>query len=223
MRQTAKLALFACVIALLFLVVSIVVILRLPLLALVSGVLGLAGLYLALPVLVLIWGKPSFWRPLSRGVLQFWIFLFEVFKLPRGTIIHLNNRVSRLKIAGARNIVVLAARCLQSSDCQLNVTRDINKCQECGRCSIAQLKRLNLQKQVPVFVESGGTAAREHINTAGPDLVLAVACERELLAGITDVSVPVLGFLLQPGSGSCKDSKFAAGELTACLDTVFRE
>ncbi len=67
----------------------------------------------------------------------------------------------------------------------------------------------------------GGTEARKKIREVRPGLIIAVACERDLLTGFIDVNphIPVIGFPNIRPCGPCKDTEV---DLTEIENTVKR-
>jgi hypothetical protein len=55
----------------------------------------------------------------------------------------------------------------------------------------------------------GGTEARRKIQETRPSLIIAIACERDLLSGFIDVNphIPVIGFPNYRPLGPCKDTQ----------------
>ena len=62
--------------------------------------------------------------------------------------------------------------------------------------------------EVPVFVATRGQLARRVIRERRPRAVVAVACERDMMAGLRDVAgkLPVLGLTMQLPNGPCRDA-----------------
>ncbi|MDH3889505.1 MAG: DUF116 domain-containing protein [candidate division Zixibacteria bacterium] len=86
-------------------------------------------------------------------------------------------------------LLILAPRCL---------TRDNN----------IRLRRLRDEFGFHMAVCDGGTAARQKIRAVKPRLVLAIACERDLISGFKEINpfVPVIGFPNQRPEGPCKNT-----------------
>ena len=114
----------------------------------------------------------------------------------RKVYIKLNNKYiySQKYNLKSDDILILIPHCVQKNSCKLKVTTDIKTCKQCGLCNIGDLVRLKENKNVNIFVATGGTLARKIILENKPKAVIAVACERDLTAGVQDVSkIPVLG------------------------------
>jgi hypothetical protein len=103
-----------------------------------------------------------------------------------------------------RNILLLLPHCLQRSDCDVRITSDINSCKDCGRCDITDIKILADKYQVKAAVATGGSLARKLIKDLNPDVIVAVACHRDLIAGVRDTwKVPIYAVLNERPKGPC--------------------
>jgi hypothetical protein len=105
------------------------------------------------------------------------------------------------------NILILLPHCLQFHDCRVRITRDFSDCEECGKCDIAELKRLGLQYNIKVGIANGGTLARKIVHDNHPDLIIAVACHRDLTDGVRESwQYPVYAILNERPYGPCYDT-----------------
>ncbi len=102
----------------------------------------------------------------------------------------------------ADRLLVLMPRCL---------TRENN----------ARLRQLRDRHGFKMAVCDGGAAARKSIRETRPKLVLAIACERDLISGFREVNpfVPVIGIPNQRPEGPCKNTCI---DLTHLEETVAR-
>jgi len=73
---------------------------------------------------------------------------------------------------------------------------------------------------VVYHVAPGGTVARKIVKDVSPSSIVAVACERDLLSGIKDLTgkIPVIGIPNKRPHGPCKDTVIELEELRAALD-----
>lgn len=157
-------------------------------------------------------------RALMRRVLALYPVAMGIGKLfgikkddIKKSFVEINNNMvrsnSNLKVP-AENIVVLTPHCLQNTLCPVRVTLDVEACQECGLCDIAQLKKLCKSLGVKLIVVTGGTLARSYIKEQHPKAVVAVACENDLFSGIMDVlPLPAIGVFNERPEGPCKNTK----------------
>ena len=146
-------------------------------------------------------------------VIPFTIFITGLLKKDKDAIrslfIDINNILvqSGEKRYSPDRILVLLPHCLQDSQCNHKITGDIGNCKECGRCTISSILDIVRKKGVKAVVVTGGTAARNLISMEKPDVILSVACERDLAIGIADVSsIPVIGVVNERPNGPCKDT-----------------
>ncbi|HOP07472.1 MAG TPA: DUF116 domain-containing protein [candidate division Zixibacteria bacterium] len=93
------------------------------------------------------------------------------------------------KTVSAEYLLVLAPRCL---------TRENN----------ATLRQLRDSYGFHMAVVGGGTEARQKIHEVRPRMIIAMACERDLLSGFKEVnpSIPVIGFPNKRPEGPCKNT-----------------
>jgi len=142
------------------------------------------------------------------------------------SFISLNNQL--VEAAGmkvpADKILVLLPHCLQMSDCPVKITEDVHKCQRCGKCDIMELLDLYEEKGVDMAVVTGGTLARKVLKERCPELIIAVACERDLISGICDAwPLPVLGLLNDRPQGPCFNTGVRVEAVKALLDEHIRK
>jgi len=71
------------------------------------------------------------------------------------------------------------------------------------------LRRMRDTYGFELSTAGGGTEARRKIREVRPALIIAIACERDLLAGFIDVNphIPVIGFPNYRPIGPCKDTQ----------------
>ncbi len=145
-----------------------------------------------------------------RLVFPIAIFLAGLFKNNRDMVrrlyIELNNILvkSHKKRYMPENVLMLLPHCLQNSKCIYKVTSDIGNCRKCGGCCIGEMTDAVGKTGVKMRIVTGGTAARGIVERERPELVISVACERDLASGIADVSgTPVIGVLNFRPNGPC--------------------
>ncbi|BDQ37781.1 hypothetical protein SYK_21410 [Pseudodesulfovibrio nedwellii] len=115
-------------------------------------------------------------------------------------------------------ILLLMPHCLQNSRCDKRLTYDINNCERCGKCPIAGLLGLHDKYGVNLAVATGGTIARRIVVQLRPQMIIAVACHRDLSSGIQDTyPLPVYGVLNQRPNGPCLDTTVALDEVETML------
>jgi hypothetical protein len=147
---------------------------------------------------------------LVRGLFPPIVALARLFGIPKEKVersyIAVNNQLVCRSGVRARpeRILILLPHCLQVDSCDIRITGDIRNCRGCGRCPIAGLVELGLRYGVHLSVATGGTIARRLIVEQRPQMIIAVACERDLTSGIQDAHpLPVYGILNDRPHGPC--------------------
>ncbi len=101
-------------------------------------------------------------------------------------------------------ILLLMPHCLQNSECPVKITYRVQNCKRCGKCVIKDLLELSEKYNTYLSVATGGTIARRIVIETKPDLIIAVACERDLTSGIQDTApLPVYGIFNKRPHGPC--------------------
>ncbi len=138
----------------------------------------------------------------------------------RKMITHNNELVSRKwAIKKPENILILLPHCLQVADCPHRLTGGMDNCRRCGRCQMGELLDLANSRRQNIRVVGGGSLARLAISKIRPDIVIAVACEKDLYDGIRDVyPLQVYGLLNQRPNGPCFNTKLEIKDLINTLD-----
>ncbi len=144
-------------------------------------------------------------------------------------VIRMNNRLvrsqwERLRANGAAagrkvRVLLLLPHCLQVNECDVRITHNVYKCKRCGRCEIKDLIEISEEKNLDLFVATGGSVARRVVNEGRPDAVVAIACERDLSSGIVDsFPMPVLGILNERPCGPCVNTRVDLARVREALD-----
>ena len=139
----------------------------------------------------------------------------------RKVYVNLNNKniYSQKYNLNSDDILILIPHCVQKNSCKLKVTTTIDTCKKCGLCNIGDLVKLKEEKNVDIYVATGGTLARKIILENKPKAVIAVACERDLTSGVQDVSkIPVLGVFNKRPNGPCVDTCVDVKEVEKAID-----
>ena len=89
-------------------------------------------------------------------------------------------------------------------------------------CDISEIIRLKDEfKHISIKVATGGTLARLYLKEERPNLVIAVACKRDLTSGIRDsFPIPVYGVFNKIINTPCKDTRVAVNEIRKVLREV---
>jgi len=126
-----------------------------------------------------------------------------------GTIITLSNALTRLrgKKCAAEQVLLLLPSCLQFSKCKQNIRYDLGECKRCGRCKIKDMLDLAEEYGVVPFVATGGRLAAQKAKSDDVKVIVAVACEKELRAGIMAVfPKTVMAVVNTRPNGPCVDT-----------------
>jgi hypothetical protein len=193
-------------------------------LAIVFGCVVLFGLGGALTlVFTIIRGKNLFFNRRIRGVVIRVLFplLVVVGKCLgisedeiRRSFVAINNRLvlAEAKKVKPEKLLLLLPHCLQNHECAVRITGDVKNCQACGKCKIKDLVALSEKYDVPISVATGGTLARKIVVEKKSEVIIGVACERDLTSGIQDsYPIPVFGILNQRPFGPCYDTNVDLG------------
>lgn len=138
----------------------------------------------------------------------------------RKVYVKLNNKYIYSNKYNIKNeeILILIPHCVQKNSCKLKVTTNIETCAKCGLCNIGDLVKLKEKTNVNIFVATGGTLARKIIIDNKPKAIIAVACERDLTAGVQDVrKIPVLGVFNKRPNGPCVDTNIDVKEIKEAI------
>jgi len=141
------------------------------------------------------------------------------------TIIALNNLAVRLRRTRCRpeELLVLFSRCLQRSACERRLDETLKDCARCGRCPVCRFLDLRDKYGVHLFLATGGRQAAERAAAPGIKAVVAVACHKELRAGVF-ASLPkaVLARTIAWPVGPCKDTTIRMDEVEEAVRWFLR-
>lgn len=141
----------------------------------------------------------------------------------RNVYISVNNILAQANLRNVthKDVLLLLPHCLQNSDCRHKITNNTGNCKRCGRCCIGDILNIADSMGIAVSVATGGTAAINEVRKYRPKLIFAVACERDLVAGISDVrGIPVIGILNQRINGPCYNTTVDTAILEQKLRSV---
>ncbi|MBF0540847.1 MAG: DUF116 domain-containing protein [Nitrospirae bacterium] len=157
------------------------------------------------------------WAKIFRGLIlkiyyPILMFITAFYKRKReswqGHIIRLNNKFVLIQGIKTKRILLLLPHCIQVDTCKIRITHDINNCKRCGKCEIKDLIGISESKSLNLYVASGGTIARKIASEVKPELIIAVACERDLSSGLADsYPMPVYGIPNQRPFGPCFNTR----------------
>lgn len=196
----------------------------------VSLVIAMAAIFTALKTRKV---YPIMLFPVKLGmkiVMPFALFVTDVLKRDKDMIRSLFIDINNLFVESGNirkspdKIMLLLPHCLQNSECTRKITNNVSNCIRCGRCKISDIIEMAEIRGVEVFVVTGGTAARNAIAKIKPEIVLSVACERDLAIGISDVNkIPVIGVLNKRPYGPCVNTTVDVDVLREKLDKMIAD
>jgi uncharacterized protein len=169
-------------------------------------------------VCTIIRGKNLFFNTRIRGVVIRFLFpmlvgvgrLFGIGKDEvRRSFIAINNQLvtAEAKRVRPENLLLLIPHCLQHHDCPVRIIGHVENCKGCGKCKIKDLVALAKKYNISISVATGGTLARKIVRENRPQIIIGVACERDLTSGIQDTyPIPVFGILNERPFGPCFDT-----------------
>ena len=118
-------------------------------------------------------------------------------------------------------LLLLMPHCLQNNECDVKITGDVHRCKKCGKCEIKELVELADHCHVELSVATGGTIARRIVVEKRPELIIAVACERDLTSGIQDsYPIPVYGILNERPFGPCFNTQVDMTKVKEAMKAV---
>ena len=138
-------------------------------------------------------------------------------------LIELNNRIVMRSAKAERpeRVIILLPHCLQNEKCELKITSDIYKCERCGGCDIEKLASAGERYNLSINIATGGSSALRLVKEAKPQIIAAVACERDLISGIRDIyPMPVIGICNRRPDGPCRNTRVSADDIENVLRQI---
>ena len=169
-------------------------------------------------VFTIIRGKNLFFNRKIRGVVIRFLFplLVMVGKFigigkdeVRRAFIAINNQlvIGEARKLPPEKILILLPQCIQNHECSVRITGNVKNCKACGKCKIKNLVEISEKYNISISVATGGTLARKIVVDKKPEMIIGVACERDLTSGIQDTyPIPVYGILNKRPHGPCFDT-----------------
>jgi hypothetical protein len=186
-------------------------------------------------VLNILFKRPLLFSKKIRGVtiklfLPLMTLVGELFGISkekvRASFINVNNGMvlNEGKTFDPDKVLILLPHCLQNSKCKIRLTYNIENCKRCGKCPIGDLLSLRDEYRVKMAIATGGTIARRIVVQNRPELIIAVACERDLSSGIQDTyPLPVFGVLNVRPRGPCIDTLVSLEKIRWALDRFVKD
>ena len=135
-------------------------------------------------------------------------------------ILGLNRLRNRLHTGRVRpeNLLLLIPHCLQRCTCESNIAQDVDPCNHCGQCNVADMLQLCDEFGIRCHLVSGGREAIVVVRDPAIKAVVAVACEKELADGIRAV-IPkrVIAIPNERPNGPCKNTRVNTAAVRAAI------
>jgi hypothetical protein len=140
-------------------------------------------------------------------------------------LIFVNNLLVRLRRRRCRpdQLLLLFSSCLQRSQCDCNLADDLSRCRRCGQCDVCRFIALGEELGIHVFRAAGGRLAAQRAADPAIKAVVAVACGKELSAGIKAI-FPKAVLVQEIGTphGPCKDTVVDFGAVRQAVQYFLR-
>ncbi|MFA5794253.1 MAG: DUF116 domain-containing protein [Candidatus Brocadiia bacterium] len=121
-------------------------------------------------------------------------------------VLWLNNALRVRKNFRPEEVMLVFSHCLQNSECNQKIVASLSNCKRCGECPVSGIIELSQRYGVQCAAASGGEMALEKVSPKGVKAVLAIACEKELAAGVKAIyPKPVVAVRNTRPKGPCKD------------------
>lgn len=167
--------------------------------AAVAAFVAVSGVWLILMLISSGLGRPVLAGRFSRRLVMHFLnrFLLGIARMSGysrdrmgHSFIKLSNILTRSSRGGFQNTIVLLPRCLR---------KDVR----------AKVLEIAERFDVPTHTVGGGEQARRVVTKEKPDSILAVACERDLAAGMIDTSpsIAVIGIPNVRREGPCRNTE----------------
>lgn len=160
------------------------------------------------------------------GIYPFLHMIAKVAKIDtmqlRSFFIEINNILvsSKNYKVDPSKILILTPHCLQDAECKVKITNNPQNCKRCGKCNIKDLLEISEKYGAKFYIASGGTFARKVVSELKPKFIVSVACERDLLSGIQDVKIPVIGVVNERPNGPCFNTKVDVEKLDNAIKNI---
>lgn len=147
----------------------------------------------------------------------------EFSKVATDFLIYNNKRVlQKIQNKKIEKVLILLPHCVQNYSCPFKITSDIENCKRCGKCVIGDFLSIKEKFAVEIKIATGGTLARKHIKDTRPDVVIAVACKRDLVSGVHDAyPVDVIGVFNEITNEPCVDTTVSIKKIYEYLNRIF--
>jgi hypothetical protein len=125
-----------------------------------------------------------------------------------------NDRLAHSFVQVSNALIGIRPRKIKPKSLLILLPRCLEKSLQNQIVSLAKLKN------IPIYIVPGGELARRLVKEKQPRAIIGVACERDLLSGIKDLTadIPVIGIPNIRPEGPCKNTRIDLRELEKALD-----
>lgn len=200
------------------------------LLAVFLGLLLLLAVIGIFPLILTLIFKKDFWLSkrlrglVIKVIFPILILVGKLFGISKESVQHafveVNNGLVMAQTGRTKpeRLLLLMPHCLQNYDCTVKITGNVDNCKRCGKCQIRDLVDLAETYHTGLSVATGGTIARRIVVKRKPQIIIAVACERDLTSGIQDsYPVPVYGIFNRRPHGPCFNTQVDLQEVKKAM------
>ncbi|UCD95229.1 MAG: DUF116 domain-containing protein [Candidatus Zixiibacteriota bacterium] len=173
-------------------------------------------LFLAFSAVLILWLLLFVWAALSRRPMTHLIIIPHLVNKLLSIVMALGKfiGISRDRLTNSFlkiHNVILGSRALHTTPERLLLL--LPRC--LTRDDFKRMRELRDQYQIKMATVGGGSEARIKIKEARPQIIIAIACERDLLSGFRDVNthIPVIGFPNRRPEGPCKNTCVDVGTI----------
>lgn len=230
----SAIALVSAVIFLLWLIPAVGLVNIHPLLpklgfAAVIVLLGMLSIGTAILIYGIISGREIAFAQRLRGIVMKLLYpiivmIGSIFRISKeeinGAFADLNNQLvmSKQRKTSIDRLLVLLPHCIQYDECKVKITGDIHNCAKCGKCEIKNLDALSKRYNLQISVATGGGLAKRLIKEKRPEVVVAVACEKELAMGLKETyPLPVIAIPNERPYGYCINTTVDVGAVEKAI------
>ncbi|MCD6288458.1 MAG: DUF116 domain-containing protein [Candidatus Hydrogenedentes bacterium] len=134
-----------------------------------------------------------------------------------------NARVRRLcRKRPPKSVLLLLPHCLQWTECPHRIVHHVENCRGCGRCTIKGLLEVADETGCDIRIALSSYTAPQIVAETDPDLIVAVACERELTDGLAAMNGrPAYCIFNERPEGYCRNTTCTVEEVRDAVLDLF--
>ncbi len=88
-----------------------------------------------------------------------------------------------------------------------------------------EVLRITQKYNCQIFIATGGSSARQIVGKVNPDAIIGIACERDLISGMSDSikTIPIIAIPNRRPNGPCKDTNMDIEELEKAIRFLLKK